>query len=309
MAEMDDVRLEGVNRPGADQVDAEIAAAEAAAADLSSVPLDTTHTRGLHLQRLLRHPVTLSLTTVMAIVGFVAGTMGGGAPIGAAAAGTVLLVALLVVFVLAGSHAKEDFFAAYAEGRGLNRQASGSLPPSTPLLRKGDRRYAEQIMNGTVPGGLPGALGLYTYEEHRRDSDGNRETDHYRFTVVMHDLPDVARKCSDVYCQRRVGFRFMDSAEDIFRRMKRLRLESVDLDKRFEIFYGADDSENWMHQLFTPKFIVWLAESTPKNFAFEFSGGSLCINVKGHHDNAADLDELCTAASVVTRRFADEAAE
>ena len=164
-------------------------------------------------------------------------------------------------------------------------------------------------MDGTLPGGLPGAVGLYTYEETTRDSEGHEDTTHYRFTVVMHDLPAVATKVSDLFCQRRSGFRFMDSAEDKFRQMKRLELESDALDRRYEIFYGANDDEVWMKRLFSPKFIVWLTEKPPKDFAFELSAGSLCVNVKGHYDKATDLDTLCEAASEVARRLASEAAE
>ena len=107
-------------------------------------------------------------------------------------------------------------------------------------------------MNGTLPGGAPGAIALYTYEEETRDSEGNTDTDHYNFTVVLHDIPAAAVKASDVYCQRRSGFRFMDSAEDVFRRMQRLELESEALDKRYEVFYGARDDQVWMKRLFSP---------------------------------------------------------
>ena len=73
-------------------------------------------------------------------------------------------------------------------------------------------------------------------------------------------------------CQRRSGFRWMDSAEDVFRRMKRLELESTELDKSYEIFYGAHDDEVWMKRLFSPKFIVWLSEAAPQGVAFECVG-------------------------------------
>ncbi|MDQ3103580.1 MAG: hypothetical protein M3Q53_07055 [Actinomycetota bacterium] len=141
------------------------------------------------------------------------------------------------------------------------------------------------------------------------DSEGHRDTDYYRFTVVMHDLPMAASKVSDVHCQRRSGFRFMDSAEDKFRRMQRLELESHALDKRYEIFYGVTDDAVWMKRLFSPSFIVWLAEGAPEDFAFEFSAGSLCVNTEGHRDNAADLDAICEAGGRVARRLAEEAAE
>jgi hypothetical protein len=274
------------------------------------VPLDADDTRGVHLRRLLTHPLTLSLGSTFAIVAFVAGTLAAGIAIGLAAAVGVLLLVLLVVFVLAAGKAKEDFFAAYASARGLSRTAGRTgLPPSTPLLRKGDDRYAEQVMNGTLPGGAPGAIGLYTYEVETTDSEGDRDTDYYRFTVVLHDIPAVAANVADVYCQRRSGFRFMDGAEDVFRRMNRLELESDALDKRYEIFFGRNDDEVWMKRLFSPSFIVWLAEQAPHDFAWELSAGSLCVNVEGHLDSADELDALCEAASQVAHRLAEEASQ
>ena len=254
------------------------------------------------------HPVTLGLGAALLIACFVGGTLGGGVLIGAIATIVGALLVFLIVYVMASSRAREDFFSTYASARSLSRTAGKTpLPPTTPLLRKGDRRYAEQVMNGTLPGGSPGAIALYTYEEETRDSEGNTDTDYYRFTVVLHDIPAAAVKASDVYCQRRSGFRFMDSAEDVFRRMQRLELESEALDKRYEVFFGAQDDEVWMKRLFSPTFIVWLTEQTPKDFAFEFSAGSLCVNVKSHYDNAADLDQLCAAAGAVAKRLASEA--
>jgi hypothetical protein len=273
------------------------------------VPLDADDTRGLHFKRLLTSPVTLSVAVTLAIAAFVAATIGAGVAVGGGAAAVVLLLAVMIVFVMASSQAKEDFFSAYASSRKLNRAGTMTLPPSTPLLRKGDKRYAEHVMNGTLPGGFPGAIGLYTYEVETTDSEGDHDTDYYRFTVVLHDIPHSAHKVSEVLCQRRSGFRFMDSAEDVFRRMKRLELESITHDKRYEVFYGAHDDENWLKQLFSPSFIVWLSDNAPENFAFELSAGSLCANVKGHKNSAAELDAICEAAAVVARRLAEESVE
>jgi hypothetical protein len=296
--------------PGAGPVEAVAGSGGIAPPAVASVPLDADDTRSAHLGRLLRSPVTISLGSVLVIACFVGGTMAAGplAGLGVAAAGVLLV--FLIVWVLASGAAREDFFSHYAAARGLNRAPGRTtLPPTTPLLRKGDRRYAEEVMNGTLPGGAAGAVGIYTYEIETTDSDGNDDTDHYRFTVVLHDIPSAAYKVSDVYCQRREGFRFMDSAEDVFRRMQRLELESEALDKRYEVFYGAGDDANWMKQLFSPSFIVWLTERTPKDFAFEFSAGSLCVSVKGQCDSAAELDALCIAAGEVAKRLAGQAAE
>ena len=211
---------------------------------------------------------------------------------------------------MASSAAREDFFSHYAVARSLNRTAGRtSLPPSTPLLRKGDRRYAEQVMNGTLPGGAPGAIGLYTYETETTDSEGNDDTDYYRYTVVLHDLPAVAVKVSGrllpaprglpVHGLRR-GRLPADAAARARERGPRQALRGL---LRRQRRRGLDEA------LFSPSFIVWLTEQTPKNFAFEFSAGSLCVNVKGQYDNAAELDALCEAAGQVARRLAGEASE
>jgi hypothetical protein len=300
---------ESIPPPGAEPAGITGPESTAPAASSPPVPLDTDDTRGYHFRRLSRHPVTLSLGLTAAIAAFVvlATQIGPGA--GAAGAVGAALLTLAVVFALASSRAEEDFYIAYAVRHGLQRRAKGRLSPTTPLLRKGDKRYAEQVMDGTLPGGMLGTLALYTYEEHHTDSDGHQDVDYHRFTVVVHNLPEVARVLSDLHCQRRSGFRFLDSAEDAFRRMQRLELESEALDKRYEIFRGPGDDELWMKQLFSPTFIVWLAEEAPKDFAFEFSAGGLCVNVEGHQDSAAELDELCEAAATVARRLAEEAAE
>jgi hypothetical protein len=296
--------------PGPEPAEAVAGSGGVAPPAVAPAPGDADDTRGTHFKALIGNPVTLSLGATLLIACFVGGTLAAGALIGGVAAAVGALLVFLIVYVMASNAAREDFFSNYASARSLSRTPGRmSLPPSTPLLRKGDRRYAEQVMNGTLPGGAPGAIGLYTYEMDTTDSEGNDDTDYYRYTVVLHDLPAVATKVSDVYCQRREGFRFMDSAEDVFRRMQRLELESEALDKRYEVFFGATDDEVWMKQLFSPSFIVWLTEQTPKNFAFEFSAGSLCVNVKGQYDNAVELDALCEAAGQVARRLAGEAGE
>ena len=230
--------------------------------------------------------------------------------IGAAAAGVAVLVVLIVVWLLAIGRAHDDFFTAYADGRGLTRiDGKSNLPPITPLLRKGDKRYAEQRFNGVLPGGLDGSLCLYTYEETSRDSDGNRQTTYVHYTIVMTQLPATAPFMQELFCQRRFGFRFMDSVEDVFRSRQRVEHESEAVDKKFEIFIGANDDLNRARQVLSPSFLVWLENHSPEAYAFELVAGSLVCNVKGHKKSAAELDILCTASAAVARRLSEEAAE
>ena len=125
----------------------------------------------------------------------------------------------------------------------------------------------------------------------------------------MTQLPDTAPLISELYCQRRVGFRFMDSAEDVFRNRQRVEHESEAVDKRYEIFIGGSDDMNHALQVLSPTFLVWLDAHSPEAYAFELCAGSLVCNVKGHKKTAADLDALCEASAAVARRLAEEADE
>ena len=162
--------------------------------------------------------------------------------------------------------AREDFFTPTPTSRGLNRAArpgvaaadDAAAAQGRPALRRaGDERHAA----GRVAGS---ARPLHLRGRHARQ----RRRARHRLLPLhgRHARPAGGRRAGlqDVYCQRRSGFRFMDSAEDVFRRMQRLELESEALDKRYEIFYGANDDEIWMKRLFSPSFIVWLTEAGPE---------------------------------------------
>jgi hypothetical protein len=280
------------------------------AAAPNAVPADADATQGMHFRRLLSSPLTLTITGIVAVVALVAVGAGAGWGIGAAVAGGVVLLALLVVWLIANARSAEDFYAAYARGRGLTRvDGKSQLPPLTPLLRKGDERYAEQRFNGVLPGGLDGSLCLYTYEDESRDSDGNKQTTYVHFTIVITNLPDTAAYVQELFCQRRFGFRFMDSMEDVFRTRQRVEQESDAVDKSYEIFIGRNDDMSKARQVLSPSFLVWLEQNSDENFAFELVAGSLVANVKGHKKSAIELDQVCTASAAIARRLQEEADE
>jgi hypothetical protein len=274
------------------------------------LPDDAGDTRGAHLRQLLVHPATLILGGLAIAGAGVGGGIAAGPVIGMAAAGTALLLCLIVVWLIAASQATQDFFRAYATGRGLQWTSGKTpVPPATPLLRKGDNRYAEELFTGTLPGGSVGSLCLFTVEEQERDSDGTTTTTYVHYTVAMCDVPEVAPFVAELDCQRRVGLRALDHAEDVFRTRQRVETESEALDKRYEIFSGKQDDPNRVRQIFDPSFIVWLAEQAPDEFAFELNAGALVANVKGHRKSAAELDALCRAACKVAGRLRAEAGE
>ncbi len=276
----------------------------------SVAPDDADDLRGFHFKRLLGKPLTWVSIGVVAVAAAVAGAALVGPAIGAAAAGGALLLGLLVVFAIADSRAEDAFFQTYAEQRGLTLSGRGPLPSATPLLRKGDDRYAERALAGPLGDGVDGVLALYTYEDETTDSEGNRQTNYYRYTVALTEVPECAVSVPELYCQRKSGLRALEKFEDVFRRSKeRVKLESEALDERYEIFAGKAQDTNWLRQLFSPTFIVWLSDSAPEKFAFELVDGTLCCYVSGHKKKGAELDTIRAASTTVATRLREEGLE
>lgn len=285
-------------------------AADDAGPAAAAAPDDANDLRGFHFKRLLGKTLTLALIAAFTIAAGVASAALVGPAVGGGAAVAALLLSLLIVFAIADSRAEDAFFQAYAAQHGLALGERGPLPPATPLLRKGDDRYAERTLSGVLADGLEGALALYTYEEETTDSEGNRQTDHYRYTLGLVQIPECAGFVPELYCQRKFGLRALEKFEDVFRRSKeRVELESEVLDEKYEIFAGSGQDAGWLRQLFAPTFIVWLTDAAPKKFAFELVDGILCCYVNGHKKTAEELDEIGAATAAVAGRLREESLE
>jgi hypothetical protein len=272
-------------------------------------PDDADDLRGFHFKRLLGKPLTWVLIAIEVIAVGVACAVFIGPAVGGAAALGSFLLGLLIVFAIADSRAEDAFFAAYAAQRGLTLGGRTSLPPATPLLRKGDDRYAERTLGGPLAEGIDGTLALYTYEEESTDSKGNRQTNYYRYTVGLVDVPECAAHIPELICQRKFGLRALEKLEDAFRDKQRVKLESEALDKRYEIFAESEQDQIWLRRLFSPTFIVWLSEEAPEKFAFELGTGLLCCYVKDHEKSSAELDVVSAATAAVARRLREESLE
>ncbi|HEY3434906.1 MAG TPA: hypothetical protein VGK41_04575 [Solirubrobacterales bacterium] len=277
----------------------------------TGVPDDANDLRGYHFKRLMGKTLTVALLGSLTVIAFIAGGIGVDPLIGLIAAAAVFVLGVLVVLVIADNKAAGDFFEVYAEQRGLSLiHGRGRLPQATPLLRKGDDRYSERTLTGPIAEGFDGTLALFTYEEETRDSDGNTQTNYYRYTVGLVEVPDCAGFIPELYCQRKFGFRALERFEDVFRGNKeRVSLESEALLDKYEIFATKEQDANRLRQLFSPTFIVWMAESAPDKFAFELVDGTLCCYVSGHKENAAELDAVATATGAVAKRLREEALE
>jgi hypothetical protein len=276
----------------------------------AAAPDDADDLRGFYFKLLLRRPLTQALVAAAAIVGGIGGAAIAGPGVGALAFLAGLLIGLGVVFAVADSRSETAFFDFYAAQRQMSASGKRRLQPATPLLRKGDDRYAERVLDGPLGDGFEGVLALYTYEEESSDADGNRQTDYYRYTVGILDVPECAALAPELYCQRKSGLRALEKLEDMFRGSKqRISLESEALADRYEIFADEAQDQVWLRRLFSPTFIVWLGEEAPEKFAFELVGGALCCSVKGHRKTAAELDMVRAASTAVATRLRDEALE
>lgn len=275
-------------------------------------PDDANDLRGFHFRQLLNKPLTWVLIGIeVALVGVLLAAYVSPA-IGGAGAVVAFLGGLLAVFAIADSRAEQGFFETYAAENGLELGGRSALPETTPLLRKGNDRYAERSLSGRLDKGLSGIegiLALYTYEEESTDADGSRETNYYHYTVCLIPVPECVPHVPELYCRRKSGLRSLEKFEDAFRSTERVKFESEALDERYEIFSGKEQDQVWLRRLFSPTFIVWLGEEAPKKFAFELVDGTLCCFVSGHEKSAGELDAIRAASAAVARRLLEESAQ
>jgi hypothetical protein len=276
----------------------------------TAAPDDANDLRGFYFKLLLRKPLTQALVAAAAILAAIAGAAIVSPGVGAIAFFGSLLIALLVVFGIADSRSEDAFFDFYAAQRQMTVGGRHALPPATPLLRKGDDRYAERTLTGPFAEGLDGILALYTYEEETTDSKGDRQTNYYRYTLGMVQVAECAALVPELYCQGKSGLRALERLEDAFRGSKqRIALESEALADRYEIFANEGQDQVWLRRLFSPTFIVWLGEEAPEKFAFELVDGMLCCYVKNHRKTAAELDTVLAATAAVAARLREESLE
>lgn len=273
-------------------------------------PNNADDLRGYHFRLLLHRPLVQALVgggSLLLGVLFLAafGVVGGI---------VVFLLALAfgvwVVFKIADSRAADDFFHVYARSHGLELGGKMTLPGTTPLLRKGDDRYAERTLSGEIAPGIEGTLAIYTYVVETTDSNGNRNKSYHHFTLGMVELPECAAHVPELYCQRKGGLRSLEKFEDLFRRSKeRVTLESEAMAGKYEIFSRKGQDQNWLRRLFSPTFIVWLTDSAPERFAFELVDGTLVAYVPKHQEATVGLDTVAAATSFVATRLREKSGE
>jgi hypothetical protein len=219
---------------------------------------------------------------------------------------------LIVVVIIASQRARRaetTAMAQYAGSRRLSYSPSGQLPGLTPLLRAGTRRETQDVMAGLLPGGLQGTLAHYTYYVRHQSSQGQSTTTPYPFTVVLVQIPETTAFVRKLLChdERRIGgvnIFGLDFSGD-----EKVVFESAAINERYSIRTAAGQDQAWLRELFTPKFIDWLATRPMDEFSFELVAGLLCVSVGERLDRSDQLDWLCGAATYVAGRIRGEVAE
>lgn len=287
-----------------------VAAVPSGAAQPTAAPDDADDLRGYYFHVLLGKLGVRLAIGAAAIAGFAVGAAAAGPALGATGLAAAALIAVLVVFGVADSRAEDAFFQDYCEQRGLFLYGKERLRETTPLLRKGDDRYAERSMKGPLAAGTEGTLALFTYEERQSTGPGGTQTSYHPYTLGLIRVSECVDFVPELYCRRKVGPQALEKLEDLFHRSyQRVELESEALSKRYEIFVAKAQDANWLRRLFSPSFIVWLAEAAPEEFAFELVDGNLCCYVSGHRKTAAELDAIRAASAAVATRLRGEALE
>ena len=145
----------------------------------------------------------------------------------------------------------------------------------------------------------------------RRGRYGRVQRSWHPYTVALTGLPRAEALVPVLTCHPRSGFDALEGVEDalLHRGQTRIELESQAFDERYELWVSDEHDANWLRQLFGPSFIVWLTESPPPEFGFDYGGGRLCAFLEKHRDDPAELDALREGLVGVTRAFREQIVE
>lgn len=203
-----------------------------------------------------------------------------------------------------------DDFAAYAAARNLTLEPGARLPRTTPLLAEGELRSIDAVMSGWLASYVEAQLALITRDEVTTDAQGVEAKGDAHFTVALTHVPKAKRFTPWLLCHRVEDDHLLGKAADaLIRGNDRLELESAEFDQRYRVFASPKSDQVWVHELFSPSFIVFLLEQAPKGLAFEYVEGTLCVSLIGRRTLSEDLDGLRDATIELVGRIRAEIRE
>jgi hypothetical protein len=187
--------------------------------------------------------------------------------------------------------------AAWAAERGMTVEDGVHLPRTTPLLAEGEVHSVDALAGGWFSKYIEAKVALID----RADA---------HFTVAVTHVPKAKRFVPWMLCHRAEDEHLLGRAfASLVGDGNRIELGSAELDQCYRVYASPDREDVWFHELFSPAFIVFLVEQSPKGFAFEYVEGTLCVSVLGRQTLGEDLDGLRDATVELVRRIRGEIAE
>ena len=187
---------------------------------------------------------------------------------------------------------------AWAGTHGLTVEAGAHLPRTTPLLAEGEVHSVDALAGGWLSKYVEAKIALV--------SRGDDE----HFTVAVTHVPKAKRFVPWMLCHRAADEGLLGrAASALIGEGERVDLGSAEFDGCYRVYASSKRDDVWFHELFSPAFIVFLIEQSPKGFAFEYVEGTLCVSLHGSNTLGEDLDRLRDATVELVRRIRAEIAE
>jgi len=128
-------------------------------------------------------------------------------------------------------------------------------------------------------------------------------------TVVLGSVPEVVAFVRALVCRDRGELGHADLAQLPAEHWQRSEFESVEFNRRYQLFTLVGQDTMFMYELFSPALISWLCSQVPAGFGFELNDGNLAVFIPGHVEDPADLGNLCSIAESLADRMRAEAVE
>lgn len=187
---------------------------------------------------------------------------------------------------------------AWATAHGLTVEDGVRLPRTTPLLAEGEVHSVDALAGGWLSKYVEAKIALV--------SRGDDE----HFTVAVTHVPKAKRFVPWMLCRRAADEGLLGrAAAALIGEGDRVDLGSAEFDACYRVYVSPQRDDVWFHELFSPAFIVFLIEQSPKGFAFEYVEGTLCVSLRGRRTLDEDLDGLRDATVELVRRIRAEIAE
>ena len=212
----------------------------------------------------------------------------------------LFFILFVVIFIAAAiySHIKEkkrrEALQSIASSLGLSfsQARDRSMASSYGFLnrlRAGENRYAYNIMRGNAPEGYPVVLFDYHYETTHTDSDGDRRTTHYYFSVftltMKKQFPELIIEPEGFFSKIAQAFGFDDIDFESHEFSRRYKVKSPD--KKFA--YDVCNAQMIDYLLKQEKLAIELESNV---LAMVFSGQMKPENVKLNYERLQKIRSL-----------------